>query len=75
MSTAWGLLPLGMDESDLMMFLLSIFILAVLVILMFLYLPLHIAVLGTLFIVCAIYYGVWELKRQENQSEQEKKEL
>ncbi|MGY5881239.1 MAG: hypothetical protein RTV31_13380 [Candidatus Thorarchaeota archaeon] len=73
MSTAWGLLPLSMDESDLMMLLLSLFILAILVILMFMYLPWFYALLGTLVIIGGIYYGIWELRKEE--TEQEKKEM
>ena len=67
MSEAWGLLPLGMEESDLVMLLLSLLILALLVIAMFMYLPWYYAILGTLVIVLGIYYGVWELRKQENQ--------
>ena len=69
MSTAWGLLPLGIDESDLVMLLLAIFILAVLVIAMFIVLPLFYAILGTLVIVFGICYGVWALRQKENQSD------
>jgi hypothetical protein len=73
LSTVWGLLPLGMDESDLMMLLLALFLLAVLVIAMFIVLPWFYAVLGTLGLIGAIYYGVWELRKGE--LEQEKKEM
>ena len=69
MSSVWGLLPLGMDESDLMMLLLAIFLLALLVIVMFMTLPWFYALLGTLVIVFGIYYGVIELRKQENQTD------
>ena len=66
-------MPLGIDESDLVMLLLSIFLLALLVIVMFIVLGWFLALLATFVIVGAIYYGVRELRRQE--SESEKKEL
>ena len=69
MSSAWGLLPLGVDESDLVMLLLAIFLIAVLVIAMFMYFPWLYAVMGTLVIVFGIYYGVREMREEENQSE------
>ena len=69
MSSAWGLLPLGVDESDLVMLLLAIFLIAVLVIAMFMYFPWPYAVMGTLVIVFGIYYGVREMREEENQSE------
>ncbi|MHA1135075.1 MAG: hypothetical protein ACTSSE_01155 [Candidatus Thorarchaeota archaeon] len=68
MSTAWGLIPLGMEESDLVMLLVSLFILAVLVIIVFIVLGWFLGLLGTLVIIFGIYYGVMEL-RKENQSE------
>ncbi len=70
MSHAWGLVPLGMDESDLMMLVLSLFILAVLVIAMFLFLPPLYAILGTGLIIFGIYYGVRELRKQEQNTEE-----
>jgi len=73
LNAAWGLLPLGMEESDLVMLLLSVFLLAVLVIAMFIVLPWYYAILGTLVIIFGVYYGVRELKEEE--SEQEKKEM
>ena len=73
MNTAWGLIPLGVEESDLVMLLFSIFLLALLVILLFLVLPWYYALLGTLGIVLAIYYGVRELRKQDR--EHEKKEM
>jgi len=68
LSTAWGLIPLGMEESDLVMLLVSLFILAVLVIIVFIVLGWFLGLLGTLVIIFGIYYGVMEL-RKENQSE------
>ncbi|MFW9807439.1 MAG: hypothetical protein ACFFFK_11990 [Candidatus Thorarchaeota archaeon] len=64
MNAGWGLLPLGVDESDLMMLILALFILAVLVIAMFITLPLFYAVLGTLLIILGIIYGVRTLKQK-----------
>ena len=69
MSTVWGLIPLGIDESDLVMLLFSLFLLALLVIAMFMFLPLFYAILGTLVIVFGIYYGVWALRQKEKQSD------
>ena len=69
LSAVWGLLPLGTEESDLVMLLFALFILAVLVIAMFMFFPWYYAVLGTGLIVFGIYYGVRELRKQENQSD------
>ena len=69
MSASWGLIPLGMEESDLVMLLVSVFILAVLVIVMFIVLGWFLGLLGTLVIIGGIYYGVWALRNTENQSE------
>jgi len=68
LSVAWGLLPLGTEESDLVMLIFALFILAVLVIAMFLFFPWYYAVFGTGLIVFGIYYGVRELKKQEQDS-------
>ncbi|KXH70067.1 MAG: hypothetical protein AM326_04610 [Candidatus Thorarchaeota archaeon SMTZ-45] len=65
MSVEWGILPLGIEESDLVMVLLAIFILALLVIAMFIVFPWYYAFLGTLFIVFCILYGVSVLKQKE----------
>lgn len=73
MSETWGLIPLGVEESDLVMLLLSVFILALLVIILFVVLPWPVALFGTLFIVLSIYYGVSELRKEENKHE--KKEM
>ena len=69
MSASWGLIPLGMEESDLVMLLVSVFILAVLVIVMFIVLGWFFGLLGTLVIIGGIYYGVWVLRNAENQSD------
>lgn len=69
MSVEWGILPLGIDESDLVMFLLAIFILALLVIAMFIVFPWYYALLGTLFIVFGILYGVSVLKQKEESAD------
>ena len=65
MGAAAGLIPLGIEESDLVMLLLSLFLLAVLVFAMFMFLPWPYAVLGTSLIIFGIYYGVRELRKQE----------
>ena len=67
MSASWGLIPLGMEESDLVMLLVSVFILAVLVIVMFIVLGWFLGLLGTLVIIGGISYGVWVLRNAENQ--------
>ena len=69
MSASWGLIPLGMEESDLVMLLVSVFILAVLVIVMFIVLGWFLGLLGTLVIIGGISYGVWVLRNAENQSD------
>lgn len=65
MSYASGLIPLGMDESDLMMLVLALFILSLLVIAMFIVFPWYYAVLAALVIIFGIYYGVRELKQKQ----------
>ena len=65
MSAEWGLLPAGVDESDLVMMLLALFILSLLVIAMFIVFHWFWAVLGTLVIILGILYGVREMKKNE----------
>ena len=65
MSVEWGLLPAGIDETDLVMMLLALFILSLLIIAMFIVLPWYFAVIGTLVIVFGILYGVRELGQKE----------
>ncbi|OLS23858.1 MAG: hypothetical protein ThorAB25_24150 [Candidatus Thorarchaeota archaeon AB_25] len=69
MSTEWGLLPLGIDETDLVMLLLALFILSLLVIGMFIVFPLFYALLGTLLIILGILYGVRTLKSKQDSSD------
>ena len=69
MGAEWGLLPLGIDETDLVMLLLAIFILALLVIAMFIVFSLFYAVLGTLVIIFSILYGVRALKQKQDSSD------
>ncbi len=69
MNVEWGLLPLGIEESDLVMLLLALFILSVLVVAMFIVFPWYFAVLGTIFIIVGILYGVKELRKQQDSSE------
>ena len=69
MSEGLGLLPLAMDESDLLMLILALFILSILVIALFIVLPFFYAFLGTLFIVFGILYGVRVMMRDEEKRE------
>lgn len=66
MSAEWGLLPAGIDETDLVMILLALFILSLLVIAMFIVFHWFYAVLGTLLIVVGILYGIRELRKDED---------
>ncbi len=66
MSAEWGLLPAGIDETDLVMMLLALFILSLLVIAMFIVFPWFYAILGTVVIILGILYGVRELKQKED---------
>jgi uncharacterized membrane protein HdeD (DUF308 family) len=66
MSAEWGLLPAGIDETDLVMILLALFILSLLVIAMFIVFHWFYAILGTLLIICGILYGVRELKKRDD---------
>ena len=66
MSAEWGLLPAGIDETDLVMILLAFFILSLLVIAMFIVLHWFYAVLGTFLIILGIVYGIRELKRKDD---------
>jgi Na+/H+ antiporter NhaC len=61
--TAWGLLPLAMDESDLLMILLSLFLLVVLIIVIFLSFPLEFALLFTAGIALAFAYALYETRK------------
>lgn len=63
MSRAWGLLPLAVDESDLMMLVLVLFILAVLVISIFMAFPLHIALLISGTLVVGFIIAIHETRR------------
>ena len=65
MSAEWGLLPAGIDESDLVMLIMALFILSLLVIAMFIVLHWFYAVLGTFLIVAGILYGVREMKQKD----------
>jgi len=69
MSEGLGLLPLAMDESDLLMLIMALFILSILVIALFIALPFFYAFLGTLFIVFGILYGVRVMMRDEEKRE------
>jgi hypothetical protein len=67
----WGLLPLAMDESDLMMILLSLFILIVLGILIFLIFPIEFALLMTTGIALAFVYAIHETRKLARLDEEE----
>jgi heme A synthase len=62
-SRAWGLLPLAVDESDIMMLVLVLFILAVLVLSIFMVFPLHIALLLSGAIMFGLIIAVHETRR------------
>ena len=66
MSAEWGLLLAGIDETDLVMMLLALFILSLLVIAMFIVFHWFYAVLGTILIIFGILYGVRELRRKDD---------
>jgi positive regulator of sigma E activity len=68
---SWGLLPLAMDDSDLMMILLSLFILIVFVILIFLIFPIEFALLMTAGIALAFVYAIHETRRLARLDEEE----
>ena len=68
MSAEWGLLPAGTDETDLVMMLLALFILSLLVVAMFIVFHWFYALLGTLFIVLGILYGVRSLRTNHDSS-------
>lgn len=59
----WGIFPLAMDDSDLMMICLSLFVLVVLVILIFIIFPLELALLMTAGIALAFVYAIYEARR------------
>jgi 1,4-dihydroxy-2-naphthoate octaprenyltransferase len=66
MSAEWGLLPAGIDETDLVMILLALFILSLVVIALFIIFHWFLAILGTLVIILSILYGVRQLKQKED---------
>jgi hypothetical protein len=69
MRAEWGILPLGIDETDLVMLLLALFILSLLVIGMFIIFSLFYALLGALLIILGILFGVRELREKEDSSD------
>ncbi|MFW9789360.1 MAG: hypothetical protein ACFFE2_17275 [Candidatus Thorarchaeota archaeon] len=66
MSVEWGLLPAGIDETDLVMVLLAALILALLVIGLFVVFHWFYAMLGTLTIIAGILYGISVLIKKED---------
>lgn len=69
MNSEWGLLPAGIEETDLVMMILALFILTLLVVAMFIVFHWVYAVLGTVLIVVGILYGVRELNRASNEAD------
>jgi 1,4-dihydroxy-2-naphthoate octaprenyltransferase len=70
MSVEWGILPAGVDETDLVMMLLALFILSLLIIAMFIVFHWFYALLGTFVIVLGILYGVRALRQKEVSDDQ-----
>ncbi len=66
MSAEWGLLPAGIDETDLVMMILALFILSLLIIALFIVYHWFYALLGTIVIILGILYGVRVLKQKED---------
>jgi hypothetical protein len=62
-SRSWGLLPLAMDETDIMMLVLVLFILGVLVVSIFMVFPLHIALLFSGALIVGLLIAIHETKR------------
>ena len=69
MSVEWGILPAGIEESDLVMIILALFILSLLVIAMFIVFHWFYALLGTALIIFGILYGVRELRKESEEIE------
>jgi len=62
-SRVWGLLPLAADDSDIMMLAVVLFILAILVISLFMAFPLHIALLLSGALIVGLLIAIHETKR------------
>lgn len=62
-SRAWGLLPLAADDSDIMMLVVVLFILAILVVSLFMAFPLHIALLLSGALIVGLLIAIHETKR------------
>ena len=63
MSSVWGILPLGMDESDLMMLILASFILGLLVVAFFMTFQLHVALFFTAALILSLGYAIRETRK------------
>jgi len=63
MSSTWGILPLGMDESDLMMLILALFILGLLVVALFMTFQLHVALFFTAALFVSLGYAIRETRK------------
>jgi len=73
-SRAWGLLPLAADDSDIMMLAVVLFILAVLVISLFMAFPVHIALFFSGALLLGLALAIHEtrrLARNEHESSSE----
>ena len=64
MSSAWGILPLGMDESDLMMLILALFILGLLIVAFFMTFQLHVALFFTAALILSLGYAIRETRKK-----------
>jgi len=63
-SRAWGLLPLAADDSDIMMLAVVLFILALLVISLFMVFPVHIALFFSGALLFGLALAIHEARRQ-----------
>ncbi len=63
MSRVWGLLPLAADDSDIMMLAVVLFILAILVISLFMVFPIHIALFFSGALLVGLALAIHEARR------------
>jgi heme A synthase len=62
-SRAWGLLPLAADDSDIMMLAVVLFILAILVISLFMAFPIHVALFFSGALLVGLALAIHETRR------------
>jgi heme A synthase len=62
-SRAWGLLPLAADDSDIMMLAVVLFILAILVISLFMVFPIHVALFFSGALLVGLALAIHETRR------------